>query len=157
MLKNIAVSTSVAALLVSAAPTDARAQGPADRRTYFTFSHPVTLPGVTLQAGTYLFRLADPTGSRIVQVLSEDGTNSYAMLFSIPAHRLDVPDGPEVHFIETEATVPAAVRTWWYPGQSAGYEFVYSEEQALLIAQGGDRGSGRLEVRTGPVVGTLDR
>ena len=31
-----------------------------DYRTYFTFSAPVTLPGVTLPAGRYLFRLADP-------------------------------------------------------------------------------------------------
>ena len=32
----------------------------ADRRTIFTFNGPVTLPGVTLPAGQYLFRLADP-------------------------------------------------------------------------------------------------
>jgi hypothetical protein len=46
---------------------------PADKRTTFTFSGPVALPGITLPAGQYLFRLADPSGDRkVVQVLSAD-------------------------------------------------------------------------------------
>ena len=35
-----------------------------DRLTYLTFSGPVQLPGVTLAAGTYTFKLADLSGSR---------------------------------------------------------------------------------------------
>ena len=31
-----------------------------DRRTLFTFNQPIALPGMTLPAGTYTFRLADP-------------------------------------------------------------------------------------------------
>jgi hypothetical protein len=138
MLMKITVSSCVAALLVWFAAADAHAQGPIDKRTYFTFSQPITLPGVTLQAGTYLFRLADPTGSRkVVQVLSEDGRNAYAMLLSIPAQRLDVPDEPEIHFMETPSTTPAAVKIWWYPGERTGHEFIYPEEQAMLLARGG--------------------
>ena len=44
----------------------------ANYRTYFTFSAPVTLPGQTLPAGKYIFRLADPDGSRkVINVLSD--------------------------------------------------------------------------------------
>jgi hypothetical protein len=43
-----------------AAPATAQ---PLDKRTVFTFSGPITLPGVTLPAGQYLFRLADPNSS----------------------------------------------------------------------------------------------
>ena len=43
-----------------AAPVSAQ---PLDKRTLFTFSGPVALPGVTLPAGHYLFRLADPNSS----------------------------------------------------------------------------------------------
>lgn len=40
-----------------------------DKRTYFTFNQSVALPGVTLPAGTYMFRLADPdTTRRVIQV-----------------------------------------------------------------------------------------
>ena len=46
---------------------------PVDKRTTFTFSEPVALPGVTLPAGRYLFRLADPvSASKVVQVLDAD-------------------------------------------------------------------------------------
>jgi hypothetical protein len=59
------------------------------------------------------------------------------MLHSISAQRTDVPDEPEIHFMETPSNTPAAVKIWWYPGQTTGYEFIYAEEQAALLAQGG--------------------
>jgi hypothetical protein len=137
MLKKLIVSTCAAVLVAWWMPREAPAQGrPIDKRTYFTFSQPITLPGVTLQAGTYLFRLADPSGSRrVVQVLSKDGTNSYAMLHSIPAQRVDIPEDPEIHFMETRSTTPAAVKIWWYPGETTGHEFIYPEEQAMQLAK----------------------
>lgn len=108
---------------------------PADRRTLFTFSGPVALPGVTLPAGTYMFRLLDPS-SRLVQVLSADGTRVYATFFSLSAERFDPADRPEVRFMETAANMPAAIRTWWYPGERRGFEFIYPREQARRLAQG---------------------
>jgi hypothetical protein len=120
------VAISALAVLSWWAPRRAEAQGPMDKRTLFTFSQPITLPGVTLPAGTYLFRLADPEGNRrVVQVLSEDGRNAYAMLLSIPTQRVDAPDDPEIHFAETPASVPAAVKIWWHPGETFGREFIY--------------------------------
>ena len=64
MLSRI-IALSALATLTFGISGVAQAQ-PADYRTYFTFSAPVTLPGVTLPAGRYLFRLADPDGSRKV-------------------------------------------------------------------------------------------
>ena len=108
-----------------------------DKGTVFTFSGPVALPGVTLPAGQYLFRLADPTGGRkIVDVLSADGRTSYGMYFSLPAERLEPASTPEVQFMETPAGMPAAIKAWWYPGERSGYEFFYSTEQARRLAQG---------------------
>ena len=107
-----------------------------DNRTYFTFDQPVALPGVTLPAGKYLFRIVDTTSSRrIVQVLDAEGKKPYAMLMSIPAQRSDVPESPEVRFMETAVNTPNALKTWWYPGKSLGYEFIYPKEQALRLAK----------------------
>jgi hypothetical protein len=107
-----------------------------DNRTYFTFDQPVALPGVTLPPGKYLFRIVDSTSSRrIVQVLDADGRKPYAMLMSIPAQRSDAPSSPEVRFMETPVNTPTALKTWWYPGTSIGYEFVYPKEQALRLAK----------------------
>ena len=41
--------------------------------TYLTFSNTVEMPGVTLPAGTYMFRLADTPSRNVVQVLDRDG------------------------------------------------------------------------------------
>jgi hypothetical protein len=110
---------------------------PLDKRTLFTFSAPVTLPGVTLPAGQYLFRLADPnSSSKVVQVLNADGTKPYGLFFTIPAERLEPASSPEVRFMETASGTPAAIRTWWYPGERSGYEFIFPREQARRLAMG---------------------
>ena len=117
-----------------AAPVSAQ---PLDKRTLFTFSGPVTLPGVTLGAGQYLFRLADPnSSSKVVQVLNADGTKSYGLFFTIPAERLEPASSPEVRFMETASGTPAAIRTWWYPGERTGYEFIFPKDQARRLAAG---------------------
>lgn len=108
-----------------------------DKRTLFTFSGPVAMPGVTLPAGQYLFRLADPnTSGKVVQVLSADGTKPYGTFFSYPAERFDASDKPEVRFMETAKDMPAAIKTWWYPGERTGFEFIYPKDQARKLAQG---------------------
>ena len=109
---------------------------PADYRTYFTFSAPVTLPGVTLPAAKYIFRLADPHSRRKgVNVLSEDGKRSLAMLHTIPNQTMKAPKDAEVRFMETSAKVPPPIKTWWYAGKAIGYEFIYPRKQALELAK----------------------
>ena len=107
-----------------------------DKRTVFTFSRPISLPGVTLPAGDYLFRIVDTTTSRkVIQVLSGDGQTPYAMLHSIPDIRVEASGNPEVRFMETAKGTPSAVKTWWYPGERIGYEFIYPKEQARRLAE----------------------
>jgi hypothetical protein len=109
---------------------------PADYRTIFTFSAPVTLPGVTLPAGKYIFRLADPdSGRKVINVLSGDGKRSLAMLHTIPNQAVKPPKDAEIRFMETSAQVPPPVKTWWYAGKSIGYEFIYPRQQALQLAK----------------------
>ena len=109
---------------------------PEDKRTYFTFSAPVALPGVTLPAGRYLFRIVDTTTSRkVIQVLSDDQKKPYVMVNTIPDQRLDPVQDPTVSFYETPRGAPAAVKSWWYPGESIGYQLIYPRAQAKQIAK----------------------
>ena len=113
----------------------AAAQDMSDHRTHFTFSGPTSIPGVTLPAGKYLFRTMGGGGD-VVQVLSADGTKSYAMFF---VHRIELAESPtksEVRFLETAPGMPQALKAWWYTGNRDGFEFVYPKEQALLLAKG---------------------
>jgi hypothetical protein len=132
-LKTIrrACGLGVAAVLVAAV---AHAQ-PADKRTIFTFSRAITLPGVTLPAGKYIFRLADDETSRkVIQIANTDG-KAYAMLLTIPEERRDPAKDAEVSFLETAARTPSAVKAWWYPGERTGYEFIYPRAQARQLAR----------------------
>jgi hypothetical protein len=107
-----------------------------DKRTVFTFNGPIALPGVTLPAGDYLFRIVDTNTTRkVIQVLSGDGKTPYAMLHSIPDIRVEASHNPEIRFMETAKGNPSAVKTWWYPGERIGYEFIYPKEQARLLAK----------------------
>ncbi len=43
----------------------------ADYRTFFTFSQPLSVPGVTLPAGKYLFRVPGESSTRDVVQIAE--------------------------------------------------------------------------------------
>jgi hypothetical protein len=134
MLRKMVAFLTLAVLTLSIGGR-AEAQ-PADYRTYFTFSAPVTLPGITLPAGKYIFRLADPDSSRkVINVLSEDGRRSLAMLHTIPNQAMKPPKDAEIRFMETSAKVPPPIKTWWYAGKAIGYEFIYPRQQALQLAK----------------------
>jgi LPXTG-motif cell wall-anchored protein len=133
MLKALASACVLAVLAFTS--TTAHAQT-VDNRTFFTFNQPITLPGVTLPAGKYLFRNPDiNTARRVVQVLSDDGKHSYAMLLTIPAQRTEPAAEPEIRFMETAQGTPPAIKAWWYPGNTIGWEFIYPKEQALKLAK----------------------
>jgi hypothetical protein len=122
-----------AAVLMTAAVAQAQ---PEDKRTYFTFNRPIALPGATLPAGRYLFRIVDADTSRkVVQVLSGDGKKPIAMMNTITDERSVAAKDPEVSFIETPRNAPSAVKTWWYPGERVGYEFIYPRAQARALAR----------------------
>src|SRR3954463_4026784 len=124
-----------AATLAVIVPATASAQ-PADKRTFFTFSGAVDMPGVALPAGQYEFRIANPDTSRdVIQVRSRDGKKNFGVFLTHQAQRVTASDDAEVRFLEAGAGAPPAVKTWWYPGERTGYEFVYPKAQARRLAQ----------------------
>lgn len=132
MVKRL-TSASVLVVLVCALASGANAFT-SDKRTYFTFNQPVALPGMTLPAGTYMFRIANTETSRnVIQVANKQGTESYALLSTVQATRRDAPKDSEIRFLETAAGAPPAVGTYWYMGERTGYEFIYSKEQLAAL------------------------
>ncbi|HEY1304330.1 MAG TPA: hypothetical protein VGF24_12305 [Vicinamibacterales bacterium] len=106
-----------------------------DKLAYLSFSAPVQIPGVTLSAGTYRFRLTNPDTSRnVLQVLSNDGEIVYGMFNTIPDFRTVITPDPVVTFRETPAGVPPAMRSVFYGGESLGYEVLYPKGGPNMIA-----------------------
>ena len=132
--KWLGVVYAVATLAVLV-PATASAQ-PSDKRTFFTFSGNVDMPGVALPAGKYQFRIANPDSSRnVIQVRSGDGKKTLGLFLTHTAERVTASDDAEVRFLEAGAGAAPAIKTWWYPGERTGYEFVYPKAQARRLAQ----------------------
>lgn len=130
---KIACVAAILAFGISAAPAHADEW---NKLTYLTFSSPVALPGVSLPAGTYRFELMDPDMSRrVIRVSSQDGSKTYGIFLSISDQRMEPANDPVVLFREMPAGLPQAVRAWFYPGETHGYEFVYPHDQATKIAR----------------------
>jgi len=135
-MKKMVTSAAMLAVLSLGAVDTAQAQLRGDKAVYFTFSQPVALPKTTLPAGKYLFRLADSLANRqIVQVYSGDGARLEAMMMTLPVRRNDTPNDAEVRFLETPSDTPAAIATYWYPGERQGWEFIYPRSQANMLAK----------------------
>lgn len=107
-----------------------------NKQTFLTFSAPVQLPGVELPAGTYMFKLADPSsGRRTLQVWDKEGTKLYTTLLTIPDQRMRPSGDPVVMFSERPTGEMHAIKAWFYPGETIGQEFVYPKDQAMKIAR----------------------
>jgi hypothetical protein len=107
-----------------------------DKLAYLTFNKAVQIPGVTLHAGTYSFRLANAgTGRNVLQVLSNDGAIVLATFHAMPDSRTVVTPEPVVSFRETPAGVPVAVKSLFYGGEHSGYEFMYPKGEPIMTAE----------------------
>jgi hypothetical protein len=124
-----------AAVLIIALAPGARADE-WNKKTILTFSGPVQIPGATLPAGSYVFKLADIPGNRhVVQVFDKDEKKIYTTMLAIPNERLEPANDPVVLFSERASGSPQAIKVWFYPGNRVGNEFVYPKTQAMRIAK----------------------
>jgi hypothetical protein len=131
LIKTLCCGAALAMLVASPAHADDW-----NKKTFLTFSGPVQVPGVTLPAGTYTFKLADLTGNRhVVQIFDKSERKIYTTILAIPDQRLTPSDKPVVLFAERAKGVPQAVKAWFYPGDTIGNEFVYPKKQAMAIAK----------------------
>jgi hypothetical protein len=107
-----------------------------NKKTFLTFSQPVQVPGMTLPAGTYTFKLADlETNRHVVQIFDKDGGKLLATFLTVPDYKLNPPDNSVVMFEERPKTLPRAIKAWFYVGDTVGDEFVYPKAQAFKIAK----------------------
>jgi hypothetical protein len=126
---------AIAMIGLVAAPVKGQDMNP-NKKTYLTFSAPVEVPGATLQPGKYLFQLADLQSNRhIVQIFNEDGSKLIVTTLTVPDRRVEPTGDPVVQFLETPSGAPTAIKSWFYPGDVTGDEFIYPKDQAMRIAK----------------------
>jgi hypothetical protein len=107
-----------------------------NQATQITFNQSVQIPGHVLPPGTYWFVLVDTfTEHNIVRVLSSDRSIVYATFYTVGTQSVTTPENTTITFAEREPMQPQAIVSWFYPGDSAGHQFVYSNKQEQELAQ----------------------
>jgi hypothetical protein len=108
-----------------------------DKKTDVTIDQPVEVPGgVVLQPGMYMFKLLDATANRhIVQISSEDGKKTFAVVMTAAARRTEPASKTILTFYEMPTGTPQAVRKWFWPGDLDGQEFLYPHDRASQISK----------------------
>ena len=138
--KNPVAAALAVGLLVFASAQVWAQGGTANKRTFLTFSAPVQVPGTTLQAGTYVFRLANPNAQTVWQVLDARERRVLSTFFDVPGPRRTTQEQnraggrPVVTMGETPQGIPPAIRVLYYPTDLYGSVLIYPREQAQLIA-----------------------
>ena len=135
---SLTAAVFTAAFLAAATSVSAQDSN-VDQRTYLTFSGPVQMPGVTLPAGKYVFKLAPTALHNVMQVFDGEEKHIIGQWFFVPVERTNEEqakaDGkPVVMFREMPEGITPAVHFFFYPTDLRGKEFIYPKEQALKIA-----------------------
>src|SRR6185436_6243060 len=84
---------------------------------------------------TYVMRLFNSSSDRhIVQFMTEDRKQQLALTFAVSAERIRPTGKTVLTMYEGTRDEPPALRTWFYPGDVVGQEFLYPHQQALRIS-----------------------
>ncbi|HYO81728.1 MAG TPA: hypothetical protein VES20_10020 [Bryobacteraceae bacterium] len=106
-----------------------------NKRTRLDLDETVQVPGATLKPGKYVVKLADsPANRHIVRFFNEDESQVIATVLAIPNQKMRPSGETQLGWYETPAGEPPALRSWFYPGDTFGQQFVYPKEQARAIA-----------------------
>lgn len=105
--------------------------GPSTRATKITFSAPVRVPGTTLSAGTYYFKVPHVSIREIVRI--EDSNRRFVTQFMGVADYTQKRDH-EVIIFGDHACGSNAIKSWFYPNSGLGVRFIYPKQEAAEIA-----------------------
>ena len=95
-----------------------------NKKTNITINQPIKVQDTVLPAGSYVIKLLDsPSDRYIVQIFNAEENHLITTVFAVPVLKSHAPDSSEFKFYESESGQPAALHTWFYPGESTGYEF----------------------------------
>jgi len=104
-----------------------------DKKTVITVSRTIAVEKTVLPAGKYVLKLLNSPSSRdIVQIYNAEETQLITTIVAIPVYRLSPTGEAMFSFYETPAGQPSGLRTWFYPGDNSGFEFLQPHHAAAL-------------------------
>jgi hypothetical protein len=123
MKRYLTVAAALATSLMSSSLVPSLKAGEWDKKTIITISRPVSVEGTILPAGRYVMRLSEWSAEReIVYIFNAKETRLITTVLAIPAYQ-PYPTGKSEFSFYNSAAGPAALHTWFYPGDNRGLEF----------------------------------
>ena len=138
-MRMIRIAAAVLVCLAMVQSVDAQT---GRRQTKVRFNAPVEIPNpssktgvMTLPPGEYIFAMAD-TGSshHVVRVTDVTGKTVHSMVLTMPDYRLSATSKTVMYLGERPAGSPAAIKSWFYPGDTSGERFIYPKARAQALA-----------------------
>lgn len=124
MLKNLLPLAAFAVVLASGAMVSPLRADELDRKTVITINEAIGVQGTVLNPGEYVLKLLDTNyETDIVQVFDRDEKHLITSVRAIPISRPEPPDNTVFTFYEEPPNQPAPLQTWFYPGETDGFEF----------------------------------
>ena len=131
MKQYLPVITALATSLMSSPSIPSLKAGELDKKTIITISQPVAVEGTILPAGKYVLKLQEDQSARtIVRIFDGDGRRLVTTILAIHAYRLQPTGDTEFKFYGSPVGRPTALHTWYYPGDSSGFEFRQPKQAA---------------------------
>jgi hypothetical protein len=129
-------TAACATILIAALPQHAVSSDQWLKTTIIDFSVPVRVPGKTLPAGKYTFKLVQSPAMQLqVQIFNERQSEILATVNTSPTFRERPPDHTTIIFYEAPVGQPEPIKAWLYPGDQYGREFIYGKSEAAMIAK----------------------
>src|SRR5580658_4234910 len=120
MKRYLPVFAALAMSLMSSALVPSLKASEEDKKTIITISQPISVEGTILPAGRYVLRLLSySSGRNVVYVFNAKETRLITTILAIHASRLRPTDDSEFKFYDASAGQPAALHTWFYPGDDS--------------------------------------
>jgi hypothetical protein len=135
MKTYLPVLTALATSLMSSTFIPSLKAGDVDKKTIITISQPVAVEGTILPTGKYVLQLQEDQSSRnIVRIFDGDGRRLIATILAIHAYRLQPTSDTEFKFYDSPGGQPTALHTWFYRGDSSGFEFRQPKKAAVPVS-----------------------
>ena len=135
LLKQTYSRTAVAVMCGLVLSLTASMADESNKRTILTVSQTVQIGDATLQPGRYVIKLLDSQSERhVVQIFNATQTHIIDTVIAVPIQRVTPRGHTTFTYYETPAGSVQALRTWYYPGDSVGQQFLEPKHHEMLTA-----------------------
>lgn len=125
-----------------------------DKKTIITISQPVAVEDTILPAGQYVLRLLDTPTRDVVYILNREETQLIKTVLANHAERSEPTGKSDFSFYDSSAGQPAALHTWFYPGDETGFEFLPPQHMAAANSNATLGATGKVPARSGQPTNT---